>query len=117
MGSLDDVKTHYAKLGERLGFHMLPPEATVNELGYQHLRAGAIDASLAAFRYNTELYPDSANVWDSLGDALEGSGRRDEALVSCRKAVALAEASGDPNLEALRKHVARLEGAASQPPR
>jgi predicted alpha/beta superfamily hydrolase len=111
-GSLDDVKTHYAKLGERLGFPLLPPEATVNELGYQHLNMENLVPSIATFRYNTELYPESANVWDSLGDALDRAGEKDEALASYRKAVSLAEANGDPNLEAFRKHVARLGGLA-----
>jgi hypothetical protein len=60
------VKTHYARFGERLGVALLPPQAIVNELGYQHLRMKELDASLAAFRYNAELYPQSANVLDSL---------------------------------------------------
>jgi len=110
-GSLDDLKAHYAKLGERLGFALLPPQAIVNELGYQHLRTKELDASLVAFRYNSQLYPQSANVWDSLGDALDGAGKRDEALASYRKAVSLAQANGDPNLEIFRKQAVRLADA------
>jgi predicted alpha/beta superfamily hydrolase len=110
-GSLDDVKTHYARFGERLGFALLPPQAVVNELGYQHLRMKELDAAAAAFRYNAELYPQSANVWDSLGDALDATGKKVEALTSYRKAVSLAEANGDPNLETFKKQVARLAGA------
>jgi tetratricopeptide (TPR) repeat protein len=113
-GSLDDVKTHYARFGERLDVALLPPQAIVNELGYQHLRVKEFDASLAAFLYNAELYPESANVWDSLGDALDGAGKKDEALASYRKAVSLAEVNGDPNLETFRKQVARL-AVASKP--
>jgi predicted alpha/beta superfamily hydrolase len=111
-GSLEDMKAHYAKFGGRFGFHLLPPEATVNELGYQHLNLGELDASIDAFRYNTEIYPQSANVWDSLGDALDLRGKKDEALASYQKAVSLAVAGGDPNLESFKKHVARLEGSA-----
>jgi predicted alpha/beta superfamily hydrolase len=59
-GSLDDVKAHYRRLGERLGFALLPPEAIVNELGYQRLRMNNLDAALAAFQFNTELNPQSA---------------------------------------------------------
>jgi predicted alpha/beta superfamily hydrolase len=115
-GSLDDVKAHYAKFGDRVGLSMLPPETAVNELGYQHLRAGDLDGSLMAFRYNTEIHPSSANVWDSLGDALDRAGRKDEALASYRKAVSLAAASGNPNLESFRKNVVRLESAAKRNP-
>jgi predicted alpha/beta superfamily hydrolase len=110
MGSLDDVKAHYARFGERLGYTPLPPEEIVNELGYQLLGMKALDQSLAAFRYNTETYAQSANAWDSLADALEQAGKTGDALASCRKAVSLAEANGDPNLESFRKHAARLVG-------
>src|SRR5262249_911387 len=34
-GSLEDVKAHYAKIGERLGCPLLPPEVIIHELGYQ----------------------------------------------------------------------------------
>jgi predicted alpha/beta superfamily hydrolase len=110
MGSLDDVQAHYAHFGERLGYTQLPPEEIVNELGYRLLGMKQPDQSLAAFRHNTEIYPESANVWDSLADALEQAGKMDDALASCRKAVSLAEANGDPNLETFRKHAARLAG-------
>jgi predicted alpha/beta superfamily hydrolase len=116
-GLLDDVKAHYAKFGERLGIAMLPPEAVVNELGYQHLRVGEIDASLLTFRYNTEIYPGSANVWDSLGDALDHAGKKDDALASYRKAASLAEASGDPRVESFRRKVVQLERAAQHDPK
>ncbi len=111
-GSLDDMKAHYAKLGDRLGFSLLPPENVVNELGYQQLQLKELDASIATFRYNTQLYPTSANVWDSLSDALEGGGRKEEAIESCRKAVSIAEASSDPNLESFKKHLGRLTSPA-----
>jgi hypothetical protein len=110
IGSLDDVKAHYARFGEYLGYTQLPPEDIVNELGYQLLGMKALDQSLAAFRYNTEIYPRSANVWDSLADALEQAGRTDDALASCRKAVSIGETNRDPNLEHLRKHLVRLTG-------
>jgi serine-type D-Ala-D-Ala carboxypeptidase/endopeptidase len=110
VGSLDDVKAHYARFGERLDYTQLPPEDVVNKLGYQLLRMKLLDQSLAAFRYNTEIYPRSANAWDSLAGALEQDGKTDDALASCRKAVSLAGANGDPNLESLRKHAARLAG-------
>lgn len=111
MGSLDDIKAHYARFGERLGYTPLPPEDILNEFGYQLLGMKALDQSVAAFRYNTEIYPQSANVWDSLADALEQAGKSDDALASCRKAVSLAEANGDPRLETFQKHATRLADA------
>jgi uncharacterized protein len=110
IGSLDDVKAHYARFAEHLGYTQLPPEDIVNELGYQLLGMKALDQSLAAFRYNTEIYSRSANVWDSLADALEQAGRTDDALASCRKAVSIGETNRDPNLEHFQKHLVRLAG-------
>lgn len=111
-GSLDDLKTHYAKFSERLGVALAPPQDIVNELGYRYLHVKDFDTSIAAFRYNTDLYPQSENVWDSLGDALDGAGKREDALASYRKAVSLAEASNHPNLEVFKKKISRLTVAA-----
>jgi uncharacterized protein len=108
LGSLEDVKTHYASFGEHLGYTQLPPQYVVNELGYQFLHGKEVDQALAVFRYNTGVYPLSPNAWDSLADALEQAGKTDEALASCRKAVALAEQNGDSNLDFFQQHAARL---------
>ncbi len=54
-------------------------------------------------------HPQSANAWDSLAEGLERRGEVSEALAAYRKAVALAEAQQLPNVEALRKHLVRLE--------
>jgi len=107
-GSLDDMKAYYEQLGERLGVTNQPPEGVVNELGYRDLRANRIDAALAAFRFNTREYSQSPNTWDSLGEALERAGKRDEALTSYHEAVALAEANHSSHLEAFRTHLTRL---------
>lgn len=108
IGSLDDMKAYYQRLGERLGMTVQPPEPLVNALGYQDLRVNKVDAALAVFRYNTKEHPQSPNTWDSLADALDRAGRSDEALKSYQKAVAIAEANHSLHLEAFRTHLSRL---------
>jgi len=108
VGSLEDLKAYYAKEGDRLGIRLAPPERVVNELGYQYLRTGSSDMAVTAFRFNVEQYPESANAWDSLGEGLERLGKRDEALASYRKAVALGEKNHVPNIEHLRQNLLRL---------
>jgi predicted alpha/beta superfamily hydrolase len=110
IGSLDDVRAHYRHVGERLGVVVLPPLEIVNELGYRDLGQGKLDEALAAFRFNTEQYPQSANAWDSLGEGLERAGRLAEAAVAYRQAVTLGEAAHDPALETFRGHAQRLAG-------
>ena len=62
----------------------------------------------AAFRLDTENYPDSANAWDSLGEGLERAGRLAAAADAYGKALALAETAKDPRLETFRSHAQRL---------
>jgi formylglycine-generating enzyme required for sulfatase activity/predicted alpha/beta superfamily hydrolase len=106
--TLGEVKARFAALSGRLGHAFLPPEALVNRLGYQALGKKDFGRSLEFFRYNAATYPDSANVWDSLGETLEAEGKREEAFESYAKAAALGEKNGDPNTVAFRKNEARL---------
>ena len=107
-GSVDDLRIHYRSMSTRLGADLAPPESVVNEFGYERMRANAIDDAIATFRLNTENFPRSANVWDSLGEAQEKAGKLDDALVSYKKSVTVAEANGDPNIDNFRKNVTRL---------
>lgn len=102
------VKKHYAALSKRMGYEVLPPEGTVNQLGYQVLGRGRVEDAIAVFRSNVELYPASANVHDSLGEALERAGRKEEALASYSRAVQNATATGDPLLDTFKRNRDRL---------
>lgn len=57
--------------------------------GYRFPVVHRYDEAIAALGLNTELFPNSANVWDSYGEALLKAGRRDQALAMYRKALAL----------------------------
>ncbi|MDX2436588.1 MAG: alpha/beta hydrolase-fold protein [Acidobacteriota bacterium] len=97
-GSLEDLQGHYAKLSNRYGYSVVPSENTFNGLGYQIMGRGDFDGAIDVFRYNATLHPDSANVYDSLGEALENADRLEEALSSFSKAVENGTANGDANL-------------------
>jgi hypothetical protein len=64
-------------------------ESEVNALGYRLLNEGKLPAAVAVLAINTRVYPGSANVWDSYGESLERSGRREEAIASYRKALSI----------------------------
>jgi pimeloyl-ACP methyl ester carboxylesterase len=66
---------------------MLFPESALNLLGYQHLQAGKTKEAIELFKLNTEVYPTSANTYDSLGDAYVADGQNDLALQASRKAI------------------------------
>jgi imidazolonepropionase-like amidohydrolase len=44
-------------------------EQQLNALGYRMLQHGAVEGALAIFRRNAEVFPNSANVHDSMADA------------------------------------------------
>ena len=82
-------------------------ERMINSAGYGLLGDGEVEPALAAFRTNTELFADSANVWDSLGEGLLTAGRLEEALASYRKALEV-----DPAFDNPKSYVAFLEELA-----
>jgi predicted alpha/beta superfamily hydrolase len=98
-GTVDDIKKHYAGLSKRFGFTIAAPENTVNQVGYQLLGRDDTKGAIAVFRYNVELYPESANVYDSLGEALENAGQLEEAMSNYARAVENAKKIGDERLE------------------
>ncbi|HUQ33048.1 MAG TPA: alpha/beta fold hydrolase, partial [Pyrinomonadaceae bacterium] len=64
-------------------------EATLNNLGYRLIQKGRVPDALEVFRLNTEAYPQSANVWDSLAEAYMNNGDRDLAIQNYRKSLEL----------------------------
>jgi predicted alpha/beta superfamily hydrolase len=87
VGGLAEFKKHYDGLSQRFGFEVVPPEQQVNQTGYQFLGREDFDGAIEVFRYNVKLYPNSANVYDSLAEGLENSGNLEEALANYSRAV------------------------------
>ena len=104
------VEAHYRRLTERYGYPIQPPEGIVNNLGYFALGNGQVEEAIRVFRKNVESYPDSANVYDSLGEALEAKGDLNAAREHYAKAIALAEKTDDRNLAVFRQHLERAAG-------
>ncbi len=106
-GGLKGVEAHYSELRERFGFPV-SSEAAINQLGYALLQQKKTEESLAAFQRNVELYPKSANVYDSLADGLEAAGKLDLAHQNEEKAVALGTQTADPLLPQFKQHLEKL---------
>ncbi|HEY6140427.1 MAG TPA: hypothetical protein VI670_21945 [Thermoanaerobaculia bacterium] len=65
-------------------------ESPLNALGYRLLQGGRVADAVEVFRVNVALYPDSANVYDSLGEAYLAAGNKTLSEEAYRKAAALA---------------------------
>jgi pimeloyl-ACP methyl ester carboxylesterase len=64
-------------------------EAEMNQLGYQYLQQGKIKEAISLFTLNTVSYPDSWNVYDSLGEAFLKDGNKNLAEKNYRKSLEL----------------------------
>jgi uncharacterized protein HemY len=62
-------------------------ESRLNALGYAVLSRNEFKGAIAIFRMNTQLYPDSANTYDSLAEAHMKAGDRKQAIALYRKAL------------------------------
>lgn len=111
---LDTVKAHYASLSKRFGYDVDPPERQVNMLGYRYLGADRVDEAIAIFKHNVAAYPDSPNVYDSLGEAYERDGQLDLARRNYARAVELGTPAADPNLEVYRANHDRVAAQVAE---
>lgn len=62
-------------------------ETEVNALGYQVMAAGQLPAAIEIFKLNAEAYPNSWNVYDSLGEAYMNFGNKELAIESYEKSL------------------------------
>lgn len=64
-------------------------EDEFNSLGYRLLSAGRIQEGISVFKMNTILFPESANVFDSLGEGYLLKGDKSRAIENYRKSLEL----------------------------
>ena len=95
-GDMDDIRAHMKGLARIYGYEIKVPESLINNIGYGQLRSGNTEKAVRLFKYNIELYPDSANVYDSLGEALEAEGKLKSARATYRKAFERGRKNRDP---------------------
>jgi tetratricopeptide (TPR) repeat protein len=62
-------------------------ESSINAMGYEHLENGDVDAAISVFELNTETFPESANAWDSLGEAIMTKGDHESAIRYYRRSL------------------------------
>lgn len=67
----------------------LVEEWDINMYGYEFLGEERYALSLAAFTLNVELFPDSANAHDSLGEAYRSAGRIEDAIKHYERSIEL----------------------------
>lgn len=64
-------------------------ENELNALGYQLIQAKKFHDAIRIFQLNVEAYPQSSNVYDSLGEAYMDNGNKTEAISNYQKSLQL----------------------------
>ncbi|MGB5850453.1 MAG: alpha/beta hydrolase-fold protein [Ignavibacteriaceae bacterium] len=106
---LEAILDHYSLVKSKYDYLVDISEATFNNTGYRLLQNGEIDKAIEVFKYNVKLYPESANVYDSLAEALEQTGRTKEAAENYQTAVKIGREINDPNLSIFERNLARVQ--------
>ena len=90
--STEQLTQHFQSISERLSWDIKPPEYLVNQIGYSMLQSkneGNKSNALGFFILNTQNYPNSYNAYDSLGEAYEILGNKEDAIENFKKSLEL----------------------------
>ena len=88
----DNLIQYFKDISSRLSFEFPPPEELVNRIGYRMLRSRNEEdkrKALDFFLLNSTNYPQSYNVFDSLGEAQLELGYEEEAISNFNKSLEL----------------------------
>ena len=80
-------------------------EVELNRLGYQLLQMKKVADAIEIFKLNLEMYPQSANVYDSLGEAYMTRNDKELSIANYKKSLEL-----DPNNTNAKSRLATLTG-------
>ena len=79
----------YHNLNDKFTATEIIPEHSMNAIGYSLLQKKQVQAAITIFKLNAEIYPDSWNVYDSLGEAFMKNGDKKLAIKNHSKSLEL----------------------------
>ena len=82
------IKDHFKNFSAKMGVSFLPPESVINSLGYQALQSDTAKA-IEFFQMNIDMFPNSFNVYDSMGEAWMDKGDYKKAISYYEKSLEL----------------------------
>jgi predicted alpha/beta superfamily hydrolase len=105
---LNAVKAHYLGLSKKYGYQIQIPENVLNTLGYRAIRMQKFNTAIEFFLYNVDIYPESVNVYDSLGEGYEAAGKLDLARKNYQIAVEKGKKTNHINLAIYKEHLDKV---------
>lgn len=88
-GKVAEAIEAYKKIKREQPANVAVAEARLNDLGYSLLREKKLVEAIAVLKVNAELYPQSANAYDSLGEAYMENGEKELARVNYKRSLEL----------------------------
>jgi Flp pilus assembly protein TadD len=88
-GKLAEAAEAYKQIKREKPNNNAVAEERLNSLGYDLLAQEKIAEAIAVFKANAEMYPQSANVYDSLGEAYLANGDKSLAGANYKKSLEL----------------------------
>jgi FKBP-type peptidyl-prolyl cis-trans isomerase len=102
---IEVMVARFHELWSNLGQDIYTSESDLNGFGYRLLAKKRNREAIEVFKLNVEVYPQSANVYDSLAEAYATSGDKPRAIENYQKALEL-----DPQLPSAKKALQVLTG-------
>jgi len=85
------IEKHYKEISQKMGYNVKPPEGQINNFGYSSLNRKCYSQAEYFLKLNVENYPESYNVYDSLGDYYAAVGDKSKAIFNFQKSLAIKE--------------------------
>jgi Tfp pilus assembly protein PilF len=76
-------------VSKHFGWEVLPPESKINGMGYGFMNSDMPDKAFACFELNIRNYPQSSNVFDSMGDYYAAQKDTVNAILNYEKALSI----------------------------
>jgi tetratricopeptide (TPR) repeat protein len=102
--NLDEAIKRYYEAKEKEFDDYNFKEGQLNELGYNLLQGQRYDDAIKIFELNISLFPNSANVYDSMGEGCMLKGSKELAILNYKKSLEL-----NPNNDNAKKMLQQLE--------
>src|SRR5215813_15401560 len=106
----DAVVRRYEELKSTGDSKKRPEEFVLNIIGYRvFMQAGKTEDAIKVFEKNVREYPESSNVYDSLGEAYMKADKKDLAIANYEKSLQL-----DPKNQNAVEQLKKLRGEGGQ---
>ncbi|MBT8177614.1 MAG: tetratricopeptide repeat protein [Eudoraea sp.] len=100
-GKIEELQSEVTRMIQDPSYRFFDFEGEFNKAGYDLLSGKRYEDAIFVFTMTAELFPDSANAWDSLAEAYWKSGAVDKAKEYYKKALSL-DPDGNTGANALR---------------